>query len=907
MRRGEEKELEAGKAEQLFLSETPQSRNGNAIGRFARSELHPAFRKACHEIGLILLLWALLCCVLCAVSCGAGGSPTVGPAPPPSPSVTVNVTPGAATVLLGNTVGFTASVSGTSNTAVEWTVNGIPGGNTVMGSISPTGSYQAPAILPSPANVQIVATSEADAASSANATATVMSDVRVQLAPASASVELGAGQSFAATIVSAGHPATTVSWSLAGPGCAGTACGTIGADGSYTAPGILPTPPSVALTATSVADPSQSATASIGLTSRFTLSAQGPASVAAGATAQFTATIQPVPGSNPATGVNWSVSGAGCATGPNACGTISAAGAYTAPSVPPQPPQITVTATSVADPSKTASVTTTIVNTHVLGVSPANATVALEQTEAFAATLDGAATQAVTWSVNGIPGGNTAVGTISNSPSMNGLYLAPVNMPAARSVTITATSTAYPALSSSVTLQLTSNISVSISPTTAVLIPGAGQSFTASVAQTSNPQVGWTVNGVPNGSAAFGQICVSGSNPCTPPPAATPPGSVDYLAPGALPSPPQVTVEAVSVADPTRFAAASVTITPQISVNISPPALTLPPQQVQTFTATVLGVADQNVTWDVNGSINGSIADGLICLPASSPCQAPNGATAGPVEYRAPDTPPTPNVVSVRATSEASSTAQGVAQVTISTGPYITALVPASVFAGAQGSFGLRVSGVQFTASQPGPGAAILINGTPRATNCPSATDCDATLDPADVSSAGSIPVSVENADGTASNTVSLIVVAPQATETVVSLDASAPVAAGMDIIVVEPTLAGSDPPEQLSLLEIGQVDPATGTCMLGAPPLLVSPPSSGSAVVQICVFGTALDQVTQVTFSAPATPDLSASNLNSSLGSLLLEFDLAVPADAAPGARTLFLATANQDVAALTAAVEVQ
>ncbi len=819
----------------------------------------------------------------------------------------MNVTPSAATVLLGNTVGFTASVSGTSDTAVGWAVNAIPGGNSVMGSISPAGSYQAPAILPSPANVRIIATSEADAASSASAAVTVASDVRVQVAPVSASVELGATQSFAATITSAGRPATTLSWSLAGPGCAGAACGMIGADGSYTAPGILPAPPSVTLTATSVADPSQTAAASIGLTSHFTLTAQGPASVAAGATAQFSATIQPVPGSNPATGVNWTVSGAGCAAGPNSCGTISAAGLFTAPSVPPQPPQVNVTATSVADPSKFASVTTSIVSTHLLAVSPANATVALEQTEAFSATLDGAATQAVTWSVNSILGGNTAVGTISNSPSMNGLYLAPVNMPAARSVNITAASTAYPALISSVTLELTSNIVVSIAPTTAVRIPGARQSFTASVAQTSNPQVAWTVNGVSNGNAAVGQICVSGSNPCTPPPAVTPPGRVDYLAPATVPSPPQVTVEAVSAADPARFAAASVTITPQISVSISPPALTLPPQQVQTFTATVFGVADQNVTWDVNGSTNGSIADGLICLPASSPCQAPNGATAAPVEYRAPAMPPSPHVVTVRATSEASPSANGSALVTISTAPYISGLVPASVFAGAQGSFGLRVTGVQFAASQPGPGSAILINGTPRATNCPSAAECDATLDPADVNSAGNLTVSLENADGTSSNAVNLVVVAPQTTETVITLDGSAPVAAGMDITVVEPTLAGSDPPDQLSLLEIGLVDSASGTCTLSSPPLVVTRPSTGIATLRLCVFGTALDQVTLAAFSAPAVPDLSAANLDSSLGSLLLEFDLAVPAAAIPGMRTLFVTTGNQDVAALTAAVEVQ
>ena len=905
MRRGEEKELGEIHWDELFPTDTDEFQIGKPSDPLAHSR---ALKQALCEIGMILLLWAALLYVLCVAACAGGSS--AGSAPPPQlPSVTVQVAPSTASVLLGNSVGFMASVSGSSNSAVSWSVDGIPGGNGVVGLIGASGSYQAPPILPSPPTMPIVATSQADSASSASASVTVTSDVSVQVAPPTASVELGAMQSFTATVMSAGRPSTAVLWSVSGPGCAGAVCGTINSDGSFTAPGILPGPPNVTLTATSVADPSRSATASVTVTSHFTITASGPASIAAGATAQFTASIQPVPGSNPATGVNWSVSGAGCGAAQNACGTISSSGLYSSPASPPQPPQVTLTATSLADPSKTASVTTQIVTTHVLSISPANATVALEQTQTFAATLDGTPTEAVLWSVNGVQGGNTTVGTISNSSSQNGLYLAPVNMPMGRSVTITAASTAYPAVTSSVTLQLTSDIVVTISPASATRIPGARQSFTASVAQTSNPQVSWAVNGVANGNSTFGQICVSGSDPCVAPPAASPPGSVDYLAPASVPTPPQVTVDAVSVADPAQFAAAIVTIAPQISVSISPSSLTLAPQQIETIAATVLGVPDQNVSWAVNGSANGSIADGLICLPASSPCQAPNGPSSGPVEYRAPDVPPNPNVVNVQATSEATPAAQGVAVFTISTAPFITGLVPASVFAGAAASFGLRVLGVQFAASQPGPGGTILINGTARATTCPSATECDATLTPADVEAAGALTVSVQGPGSApaAGNTVSLVIVAPAATQTVISLDSANPVANGMDITVVEPTLEGTNPPEQLTLLEIGLVDSSTGVCTLNAPPLVLVRPASGSIVLQLCVFGTALDQTAQVTFSSPATPDITASNLDTSLGTVLLEFELTLPADAAPGPRTLFAATANQDQAALTAALEVQ
>ena len=811
MRRGEEKELEATPPYPLFLTGTSRFQNGNQPAPLLASARHN-FVHPLSEILHLLLLGFGFGCLLSTMSCGGGASSSFSPTPPP-PSISVNVTPASATVLLGNSVDFIATVSGTSNTAINWAVNGIPGGNSSMGAISSTGIYQAPAILPAQANMQIVATSQADVSSSARATVTVSSDVSVQLAPATVSVAPGATQSFTAAISSSGHPASTVSWSVSGAGCSGSACG-----------------------------------------------------------------------------------------------TISFAGLYTAPAAAPQPPQVTVSATSVADPSKSATAVATISGgAHTIAVTPANATVPLEQTQGFAATLDGSSTEAVTWSVNGIAGGNTTVGTISNSPSMNGLYLAPVNMPAARSVTISAASTAHPALSASVTLQLTSNVAVSINPTASTRIPGARQTFTASVTQTSNPQVSWTVNGVLNGNSTSGQICVVGSNPCLSPPAISPSGSVDYLAPSVAPSPPQIFVAAVSAADPGRSASATVTITPQITVSISPSTLTLPPQQVQLLTATVLGVADQRVSWDVDGSPNGSIPEGLICLPASSPCQAPGGAVAGPVEFRAPSALPSPNIVQVRATTTALPAAQAILPVAISSAPFITGLVPASVFAGAQNSFGLRVAGVLFAASQPGPGSSILVNGSPRPTICPSAAECDTVLDASDVAIPSILTVSLRNADGTSSNSVRLLVAAPQSSESSIALDSASPVASGIDVTVVEPTLAGSSPPGQITLLELGLMDPTANACVLGAPPLLVSRPPSGVSTVHVCVFGASLDQVAQVIFSSPASPDISAANLDTSGGSLLLEFDLLIPSTAVPGARTLFVSTSNLDSAALTAALEVQ
>ncbi len=56
----------------------------------------------------------------------------------------------------------------------------------------------------------------------------------------------------------------------------------------------------------------------------------------------------------------------------------------------------------------------------------------------------------VTWSVNGVAGGDTTYGTVSGT----GLYTAPAVIPAANAVTVAATSTAYPEKSGSVTLTI---------------------------------------------------------------------------------------------------------------------------------------------------------------------------------------------------------------------------------------------------------------------------------------------------------------------------------------------------------------------------------------------------------------------------------------------------------------------
>jgi hypothetical protein len=51
---------------------------------------------------------------------------------------------------------------------------------------------------------------------------------------------------------------SAVTWSIAGPGCEGSACGTISTSGLYTAPAKIPIPSTIIVTATSIASPTKS-------------------------------------------------------------------------------------------------------------------------------------------------------------------------------------------------------------------------------------------------------------------------------------------------------------------------------------------------------------------------------------------------------------------------------------------------------------------------------------------------------------------------------------------------------------------------------------------------------------------------------------------------------------------------
>ena len=829
----------------------------------------------------------------------AGCAGAVGSAPsPPSgqPGVSVSVTPGNASLLLGRSQAFTAAVSNSANTNVQWSVNGIAGGNASVGTVDATGLYLAPRLLPEPTLVTVRATSAADPSKSAAATVAVNSDIAISVSPQTVPVELGASRAFTAAVTSSGDPDRSVRWLISGAGCAGASCGLIDAGGTYTAPQIMTVPPSVGVTAVSVADPSKSAAAAITITSFFSLTITGPASVGAGATAAYTATLVPVADSNPSRTIAWSVSGAGCSGA--ACGTISSSGTYTAPALPPSPASVRITATPDADPAKSVFVTVAILAAAVtVTIAPDSATVPLGGAQIFDAVVTGAQDTSVTWEVNSVPGGDSTLGTIlaSQSTPNRATYTAPLIAPAGGSVTVRARSNAQPSISAAATITFSASISVALTPALATRAIGQRQGFHVQVNNTSNQNVTLQVNGITGGNSFLGQICAAASSPCQQLFALNG-GNFDYLAPSGVPSPNPVTLSAISQADPAQSASASITILPHVVVSVLPASSTVSPGGRLGFTASVTGTDNQQVVWTITGAACG----------AAGAC----GTIDSSGLYTAPLAVPSPNLINVVATSLLDTGQFASATVTVSGAPNISQLSPSSAYAGSAGGFTLKVTGSGFLASAPGPGSLVIIAGSARATSCTSSTVCNSSLSATDLLFAANLAVRIQNPDGTLSSPAVFAVAAAGAGPDIIPVTPGAPLAEGKDIVVVELSTnggSGASANVGLSLAAMGAYNTATGTCLLGGQPVVITRPATGSSTADLCLFSVSgLSPSFVYSLSGPVPADLVITS-REPLGLGIVRLTLQVPSGAAIGARTVFIENPSKDEAAGSGAIEVR
>lgn len=255
--------------------------------------------------------------------------------------------------------------------------------------------------------------------------------------------------------------------------------------------------------------------------------------VAMGQTRQLTAYVPISPNT-----VNWSVNGM---IGGNATyGTISANGLYQAPAVVPMNNVVSVQATSTADPTKFHAVALTITQPQVnlWSVSPSSVPAG-----PFTIKLNGSK-----FNPNSVVnfGGVALATTFISATSVQATGVASAAQ-AGTQVPLTVTNTGLGSTTSTtVNLSITAApaVTVALSPTTAMLTPGATQAFGATVTGSANTAVTWSVNNITGGNATVGMISSSGL----------------YSAPSVVPNPGTVTVRATSVANPAINATASVTV-----------------------------------------------------------------------------------------------------------------------------------------------------------------------------------------------------------------------------------------------------------------------------------------------------------------------------------------------------------
>ncbi|HTW61068.1 MAG TPA: aryl-sulfate sulfotransferase [Terracidiphilus sp.] len=84
---------------------------------------------------------------------GPSPSPPANPPPTASQSGSVTISPQYVALAPGQTVQFTATVTGGGQT--QWSVNGVQGGNAAAGTVSASGSYTAPASVPQSENATV--------------------------------------------------------------------------------------------------------------------------------------------------------------------------------------------------------------------------------------------------------------------------------------------------------------------------------------------------------------------------------------------------------------------------------------------------------------------------------------------------------------------------------------------------------------------------------------------------------------------------------------------------------------------------------------------------------------------------------------------------------------------------------
>jgi uncharacterized repeat protein (TIGR02543 family) len=411
----------------------------------------------------------------------------------------------------------------------------------------------------------------------------------VDVMPASASLQVGGTQQFSAAVrdgrgnVLGGR---IVIWGTSNPSVVA-----INSSGEA----LAMSPGAVTITATSEGK-SGTATVTVSQVPVATVTVSpASASILVGATQQFTATTKDA-GGNVLTGraVSWSSSNTAVATVNGSTGLVTGVAAGS----------VTITATSEGK-SGTATVTVGQVPVATVTVSPTSASILVGGTQQFTATTRDAGGnvltgRAVTWSSS-----NTAVATVNTSTGL-------VTGVAAGSATITATSEGKSG-TATVTVGQVPVATVTVSPTSASILVGATQQFTATTKDAGGNVL--TGRAVTWSSSNTGVATVNSST-----------GLVTGVAAGS------VTITATSEG---KSGTATVTVSqvPVATVTVSPVSASILVGGTQQFTATTKDaggnvLTGRTVTWSSSNTavatVNSStglvtgVAAGSVTITATS-------------------------------------------------------------------------------------------------------------------------------------------------------------------------------------------------------------------------------------------------------------------------------------------------
>jgi uncharacterized protein (DUF1800 family) len=489
------------------------------------------------------------------------------PGPGGAPGLTaLTVTPSSAAIPGVAQQQFTAKTGDGSTPAVNWSINGIAGGNATLGTIDASGMYTAPEFPPAPNSITVSAVETSDVRKLGNATATLNNPVAQITTVAPMSLPQAAftitvtGLHFAqGAVVYMGTTALTTTYvsstQLTASGTAtsaqaGTQIITIHNPdpGANISPGVnIVVQGGVAVTVAPI-----TATVRTGNQQTFTATVTGALNLS------VTWAVNAVPGGN------------------STSGTISATGVYTAPLVLPTPNTVTVTATSVEDTTRSGSATVTLQNAIpvISSVTPTTLTASVQSE----LTING---------TGFTPGSIVNLGTVAFSTT----FIAPTQLVAVGTPTLAQVGTVPVTVvnpdpggstSAPVNVQVVgpnSNITVTVAPKTATLGAGNIQQFVATVTGSIDLSVVWSVNGVSFGNSTVGTID----------------GSGNYTAPNNIVGLGSVTVTAAANANPAKTDSAVVTLTNPV------PALT-------SITPGTLGLGAFQITLNGTGFVSTSTA-----------------------------------------------------------------------------------------------------------------------------------------------------------------------------------------------------------------------------------------------------------------------------------------------------------